>query len=174
MPSQESHASRKVRWCLRKAEKEIRSKGYHRGLVKGEADRRRAEQHIAKAEHNLAAADYFHEGGFSDWSASAFFYCIYHCFLAILQCSGYSSRNQECTIACVEMLRVKGRLSLDRRFIDALKLGVEPVGSVLGLREHYQYGIELEFSDQAELERLTLLCREMLDRTRDVIHGIQQ
>ncbi len=156
-----------------KAEKELESKGYHRGLVKGKADRDRAGQHIAKAEHNLAAAQYFHKGGFSDWSASAFFYCIYHCFLAIIQCFGYSSRNQECTIACVEMLREEGRISVEDRFTDTLRLGVESEGSILGLREHYQYGIEIEFSDEAEMKRLTLLCRDMLDRTRDIAYKRQ-
>lgn len=169
--SRSSHASRKVKWCLRKAKKELSTKGYHRGLIKAKPDIRLAEQHIAKAKHNLDAAHYFHKGGFSDWSASAFFYTLYHCFLAILQRYGYTSRNQECTIACIELLRNQQAIALDTEFIDALKLGREQEHSILGLREHYQYGIELEFSDHKELKRLTLLCKEMLHNTRDILHG---
>ena len=99
------HASNKVEWCLRKAKKELGELGLHRGLIKINGGIELAEKHILKAEHNLKGAIYFKKGGFSDWSASAFFYCIYHCFLAILTRFGYESRNQECTIATIEMLK---------------------------------------------------------------------
>lgn len=72
-----SQASNKLNWCLNKAKKELEETGLHRGLVKIEEDLDFAEKHIIKAEHNLKAALYFEKGGFSDWSTSAFFYCIY-------------------------------------------------------------------------------------------------
>ncbi len=100
-----SQATNKVKWCLNKAEKELKESNFHRGLVKHEQDLELAKKHIIKAEHNLKAALYFEKGRFSDWSASAFFYCIYHCFLAILRKFGYESRNQECSIAVIEMLK---------------------------------------------------------------------
>ena len=61
-----SHASNKVEWCLRKAEKELGELGLHRGLVKVDGDIKLAEKHIIKAEHNLKGAIYFKKGGFSD------------------------------------------------------------------------------------------------------------
>ena len=75
-----SHAANKVKWCLNKAKKELETSSNHRGLVRIEENNFLAEGHLKKAEHNLNAALYFEEGGYSDWSVSAFFYCIYHCF----------------------------------------------------------------------------------------------
>jgi len=71
-----SQVSNKVKWCLNKAKRELEESDLHRGLVKVEEDLELAEKHIIKAEHNLKAAIYFEKGGFSDWSASAFFYCM--------------------------------------------------------------------------------------------------
>jgi len=88
-----SQASNKVKWCLNKAKKELEKSNLHRGLVKLERGFILSEKHVTKAEHNMKAALYFQKGGFSDWSASAFFYCIYHCFLAILRKFNYESRN---------------------------------------------------------------------------------
>ncbi len=169
---QESHAFRRVEWCLRKAERELKEIGSHRGLIRRQPDERRAGQHIAKAEHNLYAALYFREGGFSDWSASAFFYCIYHCFLAILTSRGYESRNQECTLAAIDMLSQQGSIAIEGRFVDALRQHAER--SLIALREQCQYDILLEFSETAEMGRLTALCQEMLDLTRDIVHARPQ
>ena len=90
-----SQASKQVDWCLKKAQKELIEKDAHRGLVKITPDIKLAGKHIAKAEHNLNAASDFAKMGYSDWSPSAFFYSMYHCFLAILSKFGYQSRNQE-------------------------------------------------------------------------------
>ena len=60
-----SQASNKVKWCLNKAERELKEKGFHRGLIKREENAKLAEKHISKAEHNLNAATYFDKGGFS-------------------------------------------------------------------------------------------------------------
>jgi len=93
-----SHAENKLNWCFKKAETELGQDKKHRGLIKVQPDTEVAYQHIKKAEHNLNAIDYFARGEFSDWSISAGFYTIYHCFLALLAKYGYESRNQECII----------------------------------------------------------------------------
>ncbi len=168
-----SQASNKVKWCLNKAKKELKESDLHRGLVKVEKDSKLAEQHIIKAEHNLKAALYFEKGGFSDWSASAFFYCVYHCFLAILRKFGYDSRNQECTIAMIEILKEEGKIDIDEKFIDALKIAnVEEIqeSNIIKLRENFQYGIDLEFKEKKEFDRLVDLCKEVIYKTRDIIH----
>jgi len=146
-----SQASRKVEWCLKKAKRELEESDLHRGVVKVESNIKLAEKHIIKAEHNLKAALYFEKGGFSDWSVSAFFYTIYHCFLAISNFFGYESRNQECTIALIETLKEEGKIEMDNKFIDTLKITkAEKMheGSIIKIRENFQYGIELEFKEK--------------------------
>ncbi len=168
-----SQASNKVRWCLNKAKRELEESDLHRGLVKTEEDIESAEKHITKAEHNLKAALEFDKTGFSDWSASAFFYTIYHCFLAILRKFGYESRNQECTIAMIEMLKEEGKIDIDNRSIDTLKIAkVEELheSSIIKAREDFQYGTELEFREREEFNRMHEMCKEVIDKTRDIIH----
>lgn len=127
---------------------------------------------MIKAEHNLKAVLYFEKGGFSDWSASAFFYCVYHCFLAILRKFGYESRNQECTIAMIEMLKEKGKINIDKKFIDTLKItNVKEIqeSNVIKLRENFQYGVDLEFKEKKEFNKLVDLCKGAIYKTRDII-----
>lgn len=169
-----SQANNKVKWCVNKAKKELEISDTHRGLVKSASDIEMAEKHIRKAEHNLHAAAYFKKGGFSDWSTSAFFYCIYHCFLAILRRFGYESRNQECTIAVIEMLMEEGKIEIDKKFIETLKSAKSEErheSSIIGLRENFQYGVDIEFKETAEFDRMFGLCREAIDTAREVIHN---
>jgi uncharacterized protein (UPF0332 family) len=100
-----SEMDNKVKWCLNKAEKELKIGSIHRGLVKIELSVENAKEHLRKAEHNFKAISAFKDIGFCDWSISAGFYVIYHCFLAICVKFGYESRNQECTIALVQKLK---------------------------------------------------------------------
>ena len=59
-----SHAKNKVKWCLKKAEKELEKEEKHRGLVKIKADVDIARGHIKKAEHYFKATDYLKKGDF--------------------------------------------------------------------------------------------------------------
>jgi len=117
-----SHAKNKVEWCLRKAEKELKEGKKHRGLVKIEPDLEEARKHLAKAEHNFSAINCFDKEGFSDWSISAVFYCIYHCFLAIISKFGYESRNQECTFALIESFIEDKKINLNREELEKVSL----------------------------------------------------
>lgn len=169
-----SQVSNKVKWCLNKAKRELEETGLHRGLVKGEPDMNLAEKHITKAEHNLNAALYFEKGGYGDWSMSAFFYCLYHCLLAISRKYGYESRNQECTLALIESLKEEGKIdNIDSKFIDTLKITKikETDHSVIKMREDFQYGVELDFKRRDEFEEITKMCRELIDVTRGIIHS---
>ena len=108
-----SQASKHVKWCIAKANKEVQEakelgkSPKHRGLLEIKPDIEEARKHIAKAEHNLKAINNFKTTGFSDWSITAGFYSIYHCFLAMAYKFGYESRNQTCTIALIEWLKEK-------------------------------------------------------------------
>src|SRR3989344_655900 len=157
-----SQASNKVKWCLNKAKKELEESNMHRGLVKTDSNIKLARKHITKAEHNLKAALNFEKGGFSDWSASAFFYCIYHCFLAIARKFGYESRNQECTIAVIEMLKEEGKINIDEKFINTLKITkAEEIheSSIIKLMEDFQYNTDLNFKEKEEFDKLIKLCK---------------
>ncbi len=166
-----SQASNKVKWCINKAEREIKETGFHRGLVLQKPDEVQAKNHIIKAEHNLNAALFFEKNEYSDWSASAFFYCIYHCFLAILRKFGYESRNQECSIAVIEMLKEEGKISIDEKFINALKItqSKDEPHSIIKLREDFQYGTLIEFQKKEEFELLSEMCKEILAETKEIV-----
>lgn len=165
-------ASKKVDWCLKKAQKEILEKNTHRGLIKIAPDIKLAGKHIAKAEHNLNAALDFAKMGYSDWSPSAFFYSMYHCFLAILSKFGYQSRNQECTIATIEMLNEEGKIIIDKKFIATFKTEKDKGEfSTIELREDFQYGVEMEFKKKEEFEHLGSMCKELINVTKNICLG---
>ena len=166
-----SQASNKVKWCLNKAKKELAEIGMHRGLVEQEQDFKSAALHIEKARHNLNAALFFQKNNYSDWSASAFFYCVYHCFLAVLRKFGYESRNQECTIAVMEMLKEQGKIEIDGRFISTLKISQakEDEHSIIKIREDFQYGTDVEFHRKEEFEKLAQMCKEAIEATSKIV-----
>ena len=56
----------------------------HKGLREIGLNEDLIEKHLKKAGHNLNAVTEFRNIGYSDWSASAAFYALYHCLLALL------------------------------------------------------------------------------------------
>jgi uncharacterized protein (UPF0332 family) len=161
----------KVKWCLNKARKELEKGTMHRGLVKVDPDLEEARKHVLKAEHNLKAAISFEKTGFSDWSASAAFYTIYHCFLAIARKFGYESRNQECTIALIESLKNEGFINIDQEMIDAvknIKHEEKHEDSIIELRENFQYGTETVMKDE-KLAELKTTCKKAIEETKKII-----
>jgi len=173
-----SHAKNKVEWCLKKAKRELEEGLKHRGIVEIKPSIDEAKQHLKKAEHNIKALLSFEKTGFSDWSTSAAFYTIYHCFLAILAMNGYESRNQACTIAAMQYLKEEDKTRIDDKLIEALE-EIEPnqahESNVIELREIFQYGTETHIDDK-RLEQLKLLCKEAIAQTKREIYpeGEQQ
>src|SRR3989338_1151233 len=165
-------AENKVKWCLDKAKREIEEGLKHRGLVKIEADLNEAKKHIKKAEHNFKAVVILQKSGFSDWSVSAVFYTIYHCFLGIIAKFGYESRNQECTIALIEHLKQQEKIKLSFEIVEALK-SVENEErhekSAIELRENFQYGTETKIDDK-HLTELKHLCQKAIEETKKIIY----
>ena len=131
-----------------------------------------AKKHLAKAEHNLIGITTFSEIGFSDWSMSAAFYCIYHCFLAIGAKFGYESRNQTCTIALVRYLKEDKKIYLDEKFIGLLEyeeLDKAKEDNIINLREDYTYGVQTSVKDEAKINELKKTCKELIDITKEII-----
>lgn len=174
-----SQASKHLVWCLNKAQKEIEEckkfgkRSKHRGLLKKDPDMDEAKKHLAKAEHNLRAVTRFKEIGFSDWSVSAGFYCVYHCFLAIASRFGYESRNQTCTLSLMRSLQEENIIALDEKFLVLLEYEeIEQVQekSFIDLRENYTYGIHISIADETMLEDLKKTCKELIDCTKEILY----
>ena len=144
-----SQVSKQVEWCLNKAKKEIEEckklgkRPKHRGLLKVEPNADEAKKHLTKAEHNLIGITKFKEIGFSDWSMSAGFYCIYHCFLAIAARFGYETSNQTCTIVLMKYLKENNSIQIEDKFIELLEYEEldSKENSIIELRENYTYGV---------------------------------
>ena len=100
----------KLKKCFEEGEK---GKERHKGLRQVKISREMIDDHLKKAEHNLNAVTDFKDIGYSDWSASASFYALYHCLLALLLKFEVQSRNQQCTFAFVEDLINKKKISLE-------------------------------------------------------------
>jgi len=194
-----SQSSKHVEWCLNKAKKEIEEckklgkRPKHRGLLKTNFDIDEAKKRLAKAEHDFDGITKFREIGFSDWSMSAGFYCIYHNFLAIATKFGYESSNQTCTIALMRFLKETGKINLDEKFIETLeyhenlpkadfqdaekrklfvheKIEESKENSVIELREDYTYGVQITVKDETKINELKKICKELVDITKEIIY----
>lgn len=177
-----SQASKQVDWCLNKAKKEIEEcnklkvRPRHRGLIKTDSNLEKAKEHIEKAEYNLKSALDFSKTGYSDWSISAFFYSLYHCFLSISYKFGYESGNQSCTISLIEFLKEEGRIDIDSKFVEMFKYEDngkekdENIESIIEMREDYTYGTKKDASKE-KIDEFTLLCKELIERTKNIVFG---
>ena len=167
-----SHAKNKIDWCLKKAEKELKEIGKHRGLIKIKPDLSKSRDYIKKAEHYLKATDYLKKGNFSDISASTVFYSMYSCLLAIITKFGYESKNQECTFALILNLIEQGEIDFDKELLNKIT-SVEPKDEkgkekIVEIREKYQYETFLSLKDNLYKE-LFELAQEVIAKTKEII-----
>ncbi|MBI2091666.1 MAG: HEPN domain-containing protein, partial [Deltaproteobacteria bacterium] len=135
---------KQISWCLKKGSERKR----HRGLKPINPNADLANAHLKKAEHNFKAMASFQKTGFSDWSVSASFYCLYHCLLGILAKHGYESRNQVCTFAVVEELinkrKVVNLFLEDLKDIADLDVSEQMESSdIISIREDFQYSTKM-------------------------------
>jgi len=175
----DSQVSKQIDWCLRKTREELeeckrqKKKTCHRGLLKIEPDKKLALGHLQKARHNLEVFKLLRKNRFSDWSITAGFYTIYHCFLAIAVKYGYESKNQTCTLALMETLQEQGKISINQEIIEFMKYEEEENShrdSIIELREDYTYGVDLEVKDKEQLDEIEKSCIEFIDSTKDIIY----
>ncbi|MFH0752709.1 MAG: hypothetical protein V1914_03895 [archaeon] len=162
----------KIKWCLKKAKKELAQSRKHRGLIKIEPDIEEAKKHIIKAEHNALAIITAEKARLTDWSVNAAFYTIYHCFLAIITKFGYESRNQECTIALIKKLKEENKIKLDKDIITAFEPEEHETSqesNIIQMRENFQYGTETSIEDQ-KLKTLKELCRRTIEQTKREVY----
>ena len=158
-------AEEKLNKCLKEGEK---AGARHKGLRKIKPSKELASDHLKKAMHNFSAMNFFYKNGFSDWSASAAFYTLYHCLLAILSKYGYESRNQSCTFAMAESLISKGEIkniSIDdiKDIFDSYVVeNLEHSPKILDIRENMQYSTKtsIESEEFAKLKQKTVSLLE--------------
>ncbi len=168
-----SHTSNKVRWCLKKGEEEIKeNNNKHRGLIKIKSNINLARKHILKSEHNLKAITEFKRIGFSDWSASAGFYSIYHSLLAIITKKGYECRNQECTFALIYQMIENNEINLKKELVKQIhQLNPDEKhedSTIIKLREQEQYGISLSLEEE-KYKKLLFISKTILHKTKEII-----
>ena len=142
----------------------------HKGLKKIELNESLVDEHLKKAGHNLNAITEFKNIGYSDWSASASFYALYHCLLALLTKFGYQSRNQNCTFAFVEDLinRKKIPLNLEELkeiFDRDITEDLSHSEKILDIRETMQYSFKTSLNDK-EFNKLLERTKLLFDKLR--------
>lgn len=156
----------KLKKCFKEGEKGER----HKGLKKVEVSEDMMKGHLNKATHNFKAMISFQKTGFSDWSASASFYCLYHCLLALIAKEGFESRNQSCTFALVEDLIDKKKIHLTKDelkeiFDTNISENLEHSNKILDIRENMQYSIKTAL-EQEEFLDLKARTKRLSDKIR--------
>ena len=147
----------------------------HKGLKKIELNESLVDEHLKKAGHNLNAITEFKNIGYSDWSASASFYALYHCLLALLIKFGYQSRNQTCTFAFVEDLIAQGKISLRLEELKEIfdKDVTEDIAhseKILDIRESMQYSFKTSMEEE-EFNKLFERTKLLFDKIRKEIEN---
>lgn len=143
----------------------------HQGLKEIKPNLIRSNLHLVKSLHNFEAMVNFHETGFSDWSASAAFYTLYHGLLAILAKYGYESRNQSCTFVLIEDLIINNEIKnltvsdLKEIFDKDVTSDLEHSMKILDIREHMQYSTKTSLVEE-EFQLLRKRTKELLDKIR--------
>ena len=159
----------KLNKCFKEGEKGERHKGLKKITISGE----NMKGHLNKAVHNFKAMVTFQKTGFSDWSASASFYCLYHCLLALIAKEGYESRNQNCTFALIEDMIDNKKISLTKEdlkeiFNKDVTEDLEHSNKILDIRENMQYSIKTALEQEAFLELKERTKRLFDEMRRDI------
>jgi len=153
----------KLDWCL-ESEKRMRMIPPSDKLSKG---------HIAKAKHNLDAADYNVKGGFDDWAISQAYYAMYHGLLAILFKKGFESKNHECTISAIEYLIETKQINFSKEDLGFIRTTEQMTSKdAKSLREEFQYGIEI-IANKAILSDLLKKAKGIVEKIEIILNDMQ-
>ena len=156
----------KLKNCIKKGENGER----HNGLRKIEPSSELINGHIKKAIHNFNAIDLFSKLNYSDWSASAAFYCLYHGLLALIAKKGFESRNQSCTFALIEQMIENKEISITKEELKEIydkdvTENIEQSNKFLDIRENMQYSIKTALEKQ-EFKLLKERTKVLFDKLR--------
>ncbi len=161
-------ATNKLKKCIAEGKK---GGERHQGIKFVKMHKNEHKDYLAKALHNFEAMTSFHDLGYSDWSASAAFYALYHGLLAIIAQNGYESRNQSCTFALIEDFINNGKLKhitskeLKEIFDKDVTSDIEHSSKILDIRERMQYSTKTSLAEE-EFQALKKRTKELLDKIR--------
>jgi uncharacterized protein (UPF0332 family) len=147
---------RKLDWCLKKEDR----------LKKISPNTQQSTNHLHKAKHNLKAAQYSKQGGYTDWTVSQAYYALYHALLALLYKHGYESKNHSCTLAAIQHLIDTNNISLqdtDILFIQSTQQQIPT--DAKSLREAFQYGTQTSANKH--------ILNELLTHTKQLLEQIE-
>jgi uncharacterized protein (UPF0332 family) len=88
-------------------------------LIQKEPDMGTAEDHLAKAEMNIAAMELLFQNKFFDWAIVSAYYSMYHATLAALWIIGIDARSHECAVLAFERFYAK-KGKVESRYIGYL------------------------------------------------------
>ena len=143
----------------------------HQGLRIIKPSQDKAQEHLTKALHNFGAMTKLHDLNYSDWSASAAFYTLYHGLLAILAQRGFESRNQSCTFELIMDLINKGEIQrltntdVKEIFDKDVTLDLEHSTRILDIRERMQYSTKTSLAED-EFQILKKQTQALLAKIR--------
>lgn len=161
-------ANEKLRKCFDEGE---HGGERHQGLRKIKPNIQLSKEYLLKSQHNFTAMTSFHDSGYSDWSASAAFYALYHGLLAILAQRGYESRNQSCTFMLIEEWIAKGEIKtitlsdIKEIFDKSVKDDLEHSEKILDIRERMQYSAKTMLAEE-EFKALKKRTKELFDKIK--------
>ena len=151
-----SRHKNKLNWCLKNGKR----------MKRIAPNSRLSEEHIEKAKHNLKAADFNIQGGFSDWAISQLYYAMYHSLLAVLFKKGFESKNHECTINAIEYLIEKKEINLNKEDITFIRTTEQMTQKdAKSLREEFQYGTKTEVNK--------ILLNELIKKSKAIVEKIE-
>lgn len=146
----------KLNWCL-ESEKQMKRIVPNSKLSK---------EHMKKSKHNLKAADFNIQGGFSDWAVSQLYYAMYHSLLAILFKKGFESKNHECTINAIEYFIEKKEISLDKENLAFIRTTEQMTQKdAKSLREEFQYGTKTKVNK--------ILLDELIKKSKEIVEKVE-
>ena len=143
-------------------------------LIQKEPDLDRAEEHLAKAEINIAAMELMFQNKFFDWAIVTAYYSMYHATLAALWVIGIDARSHECAVLAFERFYArKGKV--ESRHVEYLhrakELGekyAETLEKVRMMRVEASYGISEIKSADAGFARIW--AKDFFVVIRQLIH----
>lgn len=146
----------------------------HQGVRKVVPSLALMDAHLKKSIHNFEAMSDFHTMKYSDWSASAAFYTLYHGLLSLLAQRGYESRNQSCTFAIIQDMVNKGEIKeislsdIKEIFDKDITFDLAHSNKILDIREQMQYSTKTTLAEE-EFQVLKKRTKELFDKIRQEI-----
>jgi len=129
-------------------------------LIQKEPDLDRAEDHLDKAEMNVAAMETLFQNKFFDWTIVAAYYSMYHATLAALWVIGIDARSHECAVLAFERFYAK-KGKVERKYIEYLHRAKElsekyseTLEKVRTMRVQASYGVGEIKSADADFSRV--------------------